>query len=96
MQDRQCPARESNQKFVEFSVEPDRYTRVSEVWKPLYVPGVVLCPGPEPQGSGQDMALHSEAVHSTVMLESVYGNCSVGSSPVRDKRFFCSPKRPTS
>jgi hypothetical protein len=80
MQDRLCPVRESNQKFIEFSVEPNRYTRVREVWKPSYVPGGVPCPGPEPQGSGQDLALHFEAVPSTAMLESVYCNCSVGTA----------------
>jgi hypothetical protein len=79
MQDRQCPVRESNQKFIEFSVEPDRYTRVREVCKPSCVPrGGGGCPGPVPQGSGQDLALHIEALHSTALLESVYGNCSVG------------------
>jgi hypothetical protein len=78
MQDRQCPVRESNERFIEFGVEPDRYTRVREVRKPSYVSGGGLpCPGPEPQGSGQDLALHIEAVHSTAMLQSVYGNCSV-------------------
>jgi hypothetical protein len=58
--------------------------------------------GPKPQSSGQDSALQIEAVHSTAMLVSVSVGivtcCGLdwtgqGSSPVRDKRFFWSPKR---